>query len=143
MDVPVIARSTRRSVEMSPTSGAVWFSSTRFFSRERARKFLPELGLVLKKKWKNINAVFFEIVLTSHTRKTSQGKRRPGLPRDRLCRSNGERLEPKLSQTSQNASMRRCHPFFFLFHYPLVKFKFKFKFLVQIGIAKTVTRWFL
>ena len=72
------------------------------------------------KKWKNINAVFFEIVLTSLTRKTSQGKRRPGLPRDRLRHSNGDRLEPELSQTSQNAAMRRCHPPFFLFHYPLV-----------------------
>ena len=30
------------------------------------------------------------------------------------------RLEPELSQTSQNASMRRCHPPFFLFHYPLL-----------------------
>ena len=29
------------------------------------------------------------------------------------------RLEPKLSQTSQNGSMRRCHPPFFSFHYPL------------------------
>ena len=100
---------------MSSTSRAVWFSSTRFFSRERARKFVPELGLVLKKKWKNINAVFFEIVLTSLTRKTSQGKRRPGLPRDRMCRKNGERLEPELSQTSQIASMRRCHPPFFFY----------------------------
>ena len=74
-------------------------------------------GTGIEKKWKNINAVFFEIVLTSLTRKTSQGKRRPGLPRDRLCRSNGERLEPELSQTSQNASIRRCHPpppFFFI-----------------------------
>ena len=46
----------------------------------------------------------------TNNKKTSQGKRRPGLPRDRLCRSNGERLKPELSQTSQNASMRRCHP---------------------------------
>ena len=44
---------------------------------------------------------------------------RLGIPRDRLCRSNGERLEPELSQTSQK-SMRRCHPPFFLFHYPLL-----------------------
>ena len=31
------------------------------------------------------------------------------------------RLEPELSQTSQNASMGRCHPPFFLFHYPLLQ----------------------
>ena len=30
------------------------------------------------------------------------------------------RLEPELSQTAQNASMRRCHPPFFLFHHPLL-----------------------
>ena len=103
---------------MSTTSRAVWFSSKRFFSRDRARKFLPELGLVLKNKWKNINAVFFEIVWLH-----SQGRPRKenGLPRDRLRRSNGERLEPDLSQTSQNASMRRCHSTFFLFHYPYLE----------------------
>ena len=42
-------------------------------------------------------------------RKVSSGE--PAFPRHRQRRNNGERLEPELSQTSQNAARRRCKPF--------------------------------
>ena len=90
-----------------------------FFPRKWVGKFLSEPELIRKKEQRNSNrnAVFFEIVLPSLARRTSQGKWWPILRRDRLRRSNGDRLEHELSQTSQTAAMRRCHPpplFFFI-----------------------------
>ena len=54
-----------------------------FFSRNWVGKFLSEPELVRKKEQKNKNSVFFEIVLPSLARKTSQGKWWPTLRRDR------------------------------------------------------------
>ena len=45
-----------------------------FFPRKWVGKFLSEPELIRKKEQRNRNAVFFEIVLPSLARKTSQGK---------------------------------------------------------------------
>ena len=100
------------------TDRAVWFSSARFFSRRR----LVNSQLVKKKEQRNRKTVFFEVVLPSLAKKTSQGKWQPTHDAIDSVIATENTLNPSWVK---HRRMQRCVVatppsfFFFLFHYPL------------------------